>query len=454
MGLWDRLIGSPPAERIEWIESPSQDIVVSRDSYTRFKVGADLTVREGQVCVLAARGNVADVLGPGRHTLVPVALPRLAAADEIRDTSSSFRADAFFVSVAPRAGVPWATAGSVVGRDADNAPVRAKVSGQFGFVITDPVAFVRETVPGGGDGAGATLAQLGGLIASQFSEIVRTGRLDGVDLFGSKGRLGSLAGERLADVLLGIGVTLTDFTVEIVSAPPEVRRPPNAFANGGGRDGYHVDVPPPQFSPALPSAVPTATRAPIPTTSPTRPPTPPRTSTPTQHGLPTLPAELAAVLEPPLPRGNDPKSVRLPIVETAPEGIFIARQPSGPKSDRLLLSDVPVHGHDESEGPSTELFEPIHPTRMWTSPAEPVNAPAHTRPSGPPPLPATLEFHIALGGAVVGPFDLITLSAKVREGSLGRRTLVWRTGMDGWVVAENVVELAPLFSVAPPPLPS
>ena len=459
MGLWDRLLGSPPADRIEWVESPSQDVVVSRATHTRFKVGAEATVRAGQVCVFTARGNVSDVIGPGRHALTAAALPRLAAANELRDTGSSFKADAVFVSIAPRTGVPWSTPGSVVARDADNNPVRAKVSGRFGFVITDPVAFVRETVPAGGDGTGATLAQLGGLIANQFSEIVRTGRLDGADLLGSKGRLGSLAGERLADVLLGIGVTLTDFTVEIVSAPPEVRRPSHAFGHntGGGSDGYHADVPRPQFSTAAPKTVPLEP-SPVALASPFQPPAqnPPRPAAPVQHGLPSLPAELAAVLEPPLPRGNDPKSVRLPIVETAPEGVFSARQSSsGPKSDRLLLPDVPVNGQEESEGPSTELFEPIHPTRVWAPPAQPLNtpAPAATRPPGPPPLPATLEFHIALGGVVVGPFDLITLSAKVREGSLGRKTLVWRTGMDGWIAAENVVELAPLFSVAPPPLP-
>ncbi|QJW92900.1 hypothetical protein FTUN_0397 [Frigoriglobus tundricola] len=461
MGLWDRLMGSPPADRIEWVEPHARDVVVSRGPYTRFKVGTELTVRDGQVSVLAARGNVADVLGPGRHTLTPVTLPRLAAANELRDASASFRADVFFVSVVPRSGVPWATPGSVVARDADNNPVRAKVSGQFGFVITDPVAFVRETVPGGGEGTGATLAQLGGLIANQFSEIVRTGRLDGADLLGSKGRLGSLAGELLADVLLGIGMTLTDFTVEIVSAPPEVRRPshPSAHSTTGGSDGYHADVPLPQFSPARSNKVPTVPQAPVATTAPVPvpAPSPQRKSAPVQYGLPSLPAELAAVLEPPLPRGTDPKSVRLPIVETAPEGIFSARQPSaGPKSERLLLSDVPDHGSGESEGPSTELFEPIHPTRMWTPPAEPVtiSGPAPARPPpGRPPLPATLEFHVALGGAVVGPFDLVTLSAKVREGALGRKTLVWRNGMDGWIAAENVVELAPLFSAAPPPLP-
>jgi hypothetical protein len=40
-----------------------------------------------------------------------------------------------------------------------------------------------------------------------------------------------------------------------------------------------------------------------------------------------------------------------------------------------------------------------------------------------------------------------------QEGGLTRDTLVWTAGQDGWKRAEDVMELAQLFTVMPPPPP-
>jgi membrane protease subunit (stomatin/prohibitin family) len=73
---------------------------------------------------------------------------------------------------------------------------------------------------------------------------------------------------------------------------------------------------------------------------------------------------------------------------------------------------------------------------------------------GPPPLPsAGPQFFVGQNGSQAGPFDLATLSAKVRSGELTRTTLVWKPGMAAWTAAEGVDELRPLFAQVPPPLP-
>ena len=71
----------------------------------------------------------------------------------------------------------------------------------------------------------------------------------------------------------------------------------------------------------------------------------------------------------------------------------------------------------------------------------------------PPSLPTSAAFYIGDGGKQAGPFDLNVLSAKVRDGSLTRTTLVWRQGMANWAAAETVPELQTLFAAGPPPLP-
>jgi membrane protease subunit (stomatin/prohibitin family) len=72
--------------------------------------------------------------------------------------------------------------------------------------------------------------------------------------------------------------------------------------------------------------------------------------------------------------------------------------------------------------------------------------------AAPPPLPQT-GFYLGIGGQQQGPFDVAALTARVRDGSLTRTTLVWRQGMANWVAAETVPELQPLLAAAPPPLP-
>ena len=49
--------------------------------------------------------------------------------------------------------------------------------------------------------------------------------------------------------------------------------------------------------------------------------------------------------------------------------------------------------------------------------------------------------------------DLLLSSDMAGEGTLSRTTLVWTAGQDGWKQAEDVIELAQLFTILPPPLP-
>jgi membrane protease subunit (stomatin/prohibitin family) len=71
----------------------------------------------------------------------------------------------------------------------------------------------------------------------------------------------------------------------------------------------------------------------------------------------------------------------------------------------------------------------------------------------PPPLPGAAGYFIGAGGQQTGPFELGTLAAKAREGSLTRNTLVWKSGMAGWVEAGTVPELQSIIADVPPPLP-
>ena len=73
-------------------------------------------------------------------------------------------------------------------------------------------------------------------------------------------------------------------------------------------------------------------------------------------------------------------------------------------------------------------------------------------PSGPPPLPNAITFHVDLGGQSGGPFSVADLQARVAQGQIRATTLVWTAGMAAWQPAGQVAALAGLFQ-QPPPLP-
>src|SRR6056297_76667 len=74
-------------------------------------------------------------------------------------------------------------------------------------------------------------------------------------------------------------------------------------------------------------------------------------------------------------------------------------------------------------------------------------------PAAPPPPPVEHVWHIAEGGETKGPFSKAALGRMATEGEITRDTYVWTAGQDGWMRAEDVQELAQLFTILPPPPP-
>jgi membrane protease subunit (stomatin/prohibitin family) len=73
----------------------------------------------------------------------------------------------------------------------------------------------------------------------------------------------------------------------------------------------------------------------------------------------------------------------------------------------------------------------------------------------PPPPAASVEkvWHIADGKQTKGPYSRAKLGRMAQDGDLSRDTYVWTAGQDGWKTADEVAELAQLFTVLPPPPP-
>ncbi len=80
-------------------------------------------------------------------------------------------------------------------------------------------------------------------------------------------------------------------------------------------------------------------------------------------------------------------------------------------------------------------------------------APQSAQAAPPPPPPVEHVWHIAKAGETHGPYSKAAMGRMAADGALTRDTHVWTAGQDGWLRAEDVAELAQLFTVLPPPPP-
>ncbi|WP_424944349.1 SPFH domain-containing protein [Aliiroseovarius crassostreae] len=87
-----------------------------------------------------------------------------------------------------------------------------------------------------------------------------------------------------------------------------------------------------------------------------------------------------------------------------------------------------------------------------TAPTQAAPAP-QSAPVAPPPPPVEKVWHLAEDGATKGPYSKAKLGRMAADGSLTRDTFVWTPGQGGWQRAEDVAELAQLFTILPPPPP-
>lgn len=72
---------------------------------------------------------------------------------------------------------------------------------------------------------------------------------------------------------------------------------------------------------------------------------------------------------------------------------------------------------------------------------------------GPPPLPQSVVYYIAVNGQQHGPLDFNTVCSYINQGQVKQDTLAWKNGMPNWMSISSLPEFADKFGSVPPPLP-
>src|SRR5437763_7699265 len=227
MSLWDKLRGEL-IDIVEWTEPPGSELLAYR--FPRYnneiKMGAKLTVREGQAAAFVNEGQLADVYHPGMFTLQTENMPILSTLKGWKyGFNSPFKAEVYFISTKQGTDLKWGTQNPIMLRDAEFGPVRIRAFGTYAMRVGDPGTFLKQLVATDPSCETFDIAnQLRNMIVSRFVDVVGQAKMAVLDLAGNYERLGKLAHDKVGAEMAGMGLALTQFYVENISLPPEVEQ--------------------------------------------------------------------------------------------------------------------------------------------------------------------------------------------------------------------------------------
>jgi membrane protease subunit (stomatin/prohibitin family) len=224
MGILDA-IKSQFIEVIEWLDDSGNTLVYRFPVRGQeIKNGAQLTVRESQAAVFVHQGQIADVFGPGLHTVDGGNTPILSKLGAwMHGFNSPFKAEVYFVNTKQFTDLKWGTSNPVMMRDTDFGMVRLRAFGIYSIRVNDPRAFIKEIA-----GTNAHFVtediegQLKRTLVSGFSDALAESKIAALDLASNYDELGQFTRSKLTDDFKGFGLELTKLVIENISLPAEV----------------------------------------------------------------------------------------------------------------------------------------------------------------------------------------------------------------------------------------
>ncbi len=224
MALWDKL-KQEFIDIIEWVDDTQDTMVYRFPRYQKeIKMGAQLTVREGQVAVFINEGQLADVYKPGRYELQTQNMPILTTLKGWKyGFNSPFKAEVYFVATRNFTDRKWGTKNPVMLRDPEFGPIRIRAFGNYALRVDDPAAFIREIV--GTDGQFTTeeiTDQLRNLIVTRFSDKVAESKIPILDMAANYDEMSKFLEDKIQPEFGEYGLKLTKFLIENISLPEKV----------------------------------------------------------------------------------------------------------------------------------------------------------------------------------------------------------------------------------------
>jgi membrane protease subunit (stomatin/prohibitin family) len=220
-------IGKQFIDVIEWNE-PQDGILSYRYPMRDLEIqnGGQLTVSESQLAAFVNEGKIADVFGPGLHTLNTRNLPILTdLMNWDKNFESPFKSEVYFFSTRQQMDQKWGTATPITIRDNEFGAVRLRCFGIYAYRIADARVFFNQV-------SGTRPAYLAQDVEGQLRNTILAHITDGfansnvafLDLAANQAKLATQISDGLRPGFASLGLELTQFVVENVSLPDELAK--------------------------------------------------------------------------------------------------------------------------------------------------------------------------------------------------------------------------------------
>ena len=210
---------------IEWNE-PQDGILAYRYPMQDLEIqnGGQLTVSESQVAAFVNEGKIADIFGPGLHTLNTRNLPILTdLMNWDKDFESPFKSEVYFFSTRLQIDQKWGTATPITIRDKEFGAVRLRCFGIYSYRVADPRLFFNQISGTRECYFSSDLeGQLRDTILADITDIFANSGLSFLDLTANQAALAEKIVEQVKPAFAALGLELNQFVVENISLPEEL----------------------------------------------------------------------------------------------------------------------------------------------------------------------------------------------------------------------------------------
>ncbi len=187
--------------------------------------GAQLTVRETQAAMFVNEGQIADLFGPGLHTIATKNLPVLTDFKNWdKGFTSPFKSDIYFFSLREQVNQRWGSQQPIAIRDKELGPIRFRAFGSFSYRINDPKMFFKK-LSGSRDlySTEDLEGQLRAIIITSLSSFFGRAEIAFFDMAANQTQFSETLKATLTKPFADYGVELCNFYVQSISLPEEVQ---------------------------------------------------------------------------------------------------------------------------------------------------------------------------------------------------------------------------------------
>lgn len=188
--------------------------------------GAQLTVRQTQIALFVNEGMVADLFGPGMHTIETRNLPVLTNLQNWdKMFQSPFKSDIIFFSTNEQIDQKWGTAAPITVRDKDFGIVRIRAFGSFSYRIRNPKTFYQKLSANKDIYMSSELeGQLKSTILTSLATYFGKSQISFLDMAAHQENFSQTLKNELTDDFENYGLSLESFYVQSISLPEEVQQ--------------------------------------------------------------------------------------------------------------------------------------------------------------------------------------------------------------------------------------